>query len=57
MIANLDELVSMQGIILTFEFTRDGTRTSYEILLANVEKSKRYFIYSHHIFASSISDH
>jgi roadblock/LC7 domain-containing protein len=30
MAANLDELVNMQGVILAFEFTRDGTCTSYK---------------------------
>jgi roadblock/LC7 domain-containing protein len=30
MAANLDELVNMQGVILAFEFTRDGACTSYK---------------------------
>jgi roadblock/LC7 domain-containing protein len=30
MAANLDELVDMKGVILAFEFARDGTCTSYK---------------------------
>jgi roadblock/LC7 domain-containing protein len=33
MAMNLDDLVNMKGVLLAFEFTADGTCTSYKMLL------------------------